>query len=147
MARQGGRRKFGRGWSESLTGRDKSPRKGGTGSGLEDLLLAQIRAVGLPEPARQAKLLPDRKFLWDFAWKDHRLAVEVQGGVFLPKSGHNTGTGITRDCEKLCLIVVEGWRCLLVTGAQVRSGAALTWIERLIGRPSGLKTHDGAGCE
>jgi very-short-patch-repair endonuclease len=86
-------------------------------------------------PARQAKLIPGRKFAFDFAWPEHRLAVEVQGGIWLRKGAHTSGQGVTRDCEKAALALLEGFRTLAVTGEQVRSGDALRWIERLIGRP------------
>jgi hypothetical protein len=127
-----------------------SPKKASSGSGLEDLLLAQIRAVGLPEPERQARLVPGRKFLWDFAWREHGLACEVQGGIFLPKGAHTSGVGVTRDCEKAALALLEGFVTLAVTGEHVRSGQALAWIEALlirIGRRSGPRTPGGAGCE
>jgi hypothetical protein len=135
MARRGGRRSFGRSSRASWTKAETELRPASAGSGLEDLLLAQIRAVGLPEPERQAKLVPGRKFLHDFVWREHRLAVEVQGGIWLRKGAHTSGQGVTRDCEKAALALLEGFRTLPVTGEQVRSGDALRWIERLIGRP------------
>lgn len=66
----------------------------------------------LPLPVRQYKFLPDRKFLWDFAWVEDLLAVEIQGGSFMAKSGHNTALGQARDCEKQRLAVAAGWRVL-----------------------------------
>lgn len=101
------------------------------GSHLEDSLAWQIRAAGLPEPVRQAQLIPDRKFLWDFAWPAARLAVEVQGGIWRT-GGHTTGAGVTRDCEKAALILIAGWRPLSVTADHVRTGRALSWIETLL---------------
>lgn len=66
----------------------------------------------LPLPVRQYKFLPDRKFLWDFAWPDELLAVEIQGGSFMARSGHTSLAGQTRDCEKQRLAVAAGWRVL-----------------------------------
>jgi hypothetical protein len=88
--------------------------------------------VGLPLPERQAKLIPGRKFAFDFAWAEQRLAVEVQGGIFLPKGAHTSGPGVTRDCEKGALAMLAGYRPLSVTGEHVRSGRALAWIEALL---------------
>ena len=88
-------------------------------------------------PERQAALVPSRRFRFDLCWPAVRLAVEVQGGIFLPKGAHTSGKGVTRDCEKAALAMIEGWRVLPVTGGQVRSGLALKWIERLLLRSSG----------
>ena len=83
-------------------------------------------------PERQAKLIPGRKFAFDFAWAEQRLAVEVQGGIFLPKGAHTSGPGVTRDCEKAALAMLEGYRTLAVTGAMVRDGRAVAWVEALL---------------
>jgi len=83
---------------------------------LENNFLATWVALypQLPLPERQYKFLPDRKFLWDFAWPDDdvRLAVEIQGGSFMAKSGHTSLSGQSRDCEKQRLAVAAGWRVL-----------------------------------
>lgn len=99
---------------------------------VEDELLFQVRASGLSAPQQQGKIIPGRKFAFDFVWPDHKLAVEVQGGIWLPAGGHNTGTGIERDCEKLNLAVLAGWRVLHVTSGMVRSGQALAYIEEAL---------------
>lgn len=38
-----------------------------------------------------------------------KIAIEQEGGLFMKKSGHNTGKGIQRDMEKNNLLVSEGW--------------------------------------
>jgi len=110
----------------------RSPKKAGNGSVLEDLLAEQIRLMELPIPERQAKLVPGRKFAFDFSWPRQKLAVEVQGGTWV-KGAHSSGAGIERDCEKAALALLAGYRTLAVTGGQVRSGQALTWIVGLLG--------------
>lgn len=88
---------------------------------------------------REFAAVPERKFRFDFLvtgktagpWiKQPQTLVEVQGGVWLKgKSGHSSGTGITRDCEKLSLAAVHGYRCIVVTPAQIKSGLAIGWIK------------------
>ena len=73
--------------------------------------------------------IPGRKFRFDFACKN--LLIEVQGGIWT-KGGHSSGTGISRDCEKLNLAVLNGWRVFHVTGEQIRSGQALKWIQNAL---------------
>jgi very-short-patch-repair endonuclease len=98
---------------------------------LEDLLAEQIRLMQLPAPERQAKLIPGRRFVHDFCWPRQKLAVEVQGGTWT-LGAHSSGAGIERDCEKAALALLAGYRTLAVTGGQVRSGQALTWIHALL---------------
>ena len=46
------------------------------------------------------QFIPPRRFRFDFAHLPTRTAIELQGGIWV-KSGHNTGTGLLRDYEKL----------------------------------------------
>ena len=113
-------------------------------SEVEDELNYQIKAIGLPAPERQAKIIPCRRFAFDFVWSEFRLAVDVQGGTWKPNTGHSSGTGIERDCEKLNLAILNGWRVLFVTTGMVNSGMALRYIEDAIkASPAGGKETSG----
>ena len=98
---------------------------------LEADLLFQIKAVGLPEPIREYRAIPGRRFKFDFAWVDQRLLVEVQGAIFV-KGGHSTGTGIMRDHEKNNLAVIAGWRVIYVNSTTIDSGKAIEEIEEAL---------------
>jgi len=102
-------------------------------SKLEDLLLFQIRAMGLPEPEREYRAIKGRMFRFDFAWTEphHRLLVEVQGGTYT-KGAHSTGAGIARDYEKANLACLAGWRCLSFDGKAVKSGEAVEVIRQAL---------------
>lgn len=100
-------------------------------SPLEAELAFQIRAYGLPEPVSEFPAIPGRKFRFDFCWVEHRLLLEVQGDVWR-KGSHTSGVGVNRDCEKLCLAVLEGYRVLHVTGNQIKEGLAIRWIARAL---------------
>ncbi len=98
---------------------------------LESALLFQIRAVKLPEPERELKFCPQRRFRFDFAWKQESLAVEVDGGHWI-RGRHARGSGIDLDCEKGALALLMGWRVLHVTSTHINSGEAIQWIEKLL---------------
>ena len=100
-------------------------------SELEEALLFQLRAVGLPLPVVQYRAIPGRRWRWDFAWPERKLLVEVQGGIWI-KSGHTTGTGISRDIEKNNAAVLAGWRVLFVTACMIEDGRALEVIEAML---------------
>ena len=117
---------------------------------LEDALADQIRLAGLPSPERQAKLVPGRRFAFDLAWPAYRLSCEVQGGEWLPKGAHTSGSGLRRDCQKQALALLQGYRTLTVTGSMVRDGEALALVEALLrasGSNYGPRMPGGAACE
>ena len=105
-------------------------------SDLEAEMALFIRVNNLPEPEREYRFHPKRRWQFDFAWPGVMLALEVEGGVY---SGgrHTTGSGFTGDCEKYNEALIRGWRVLRVTGEQVESGAALDWVRRALGVQGG----------
>lgn len=101
-------------------------------SALEDLLVFQLRAVKVPAPVREFRFAPPRRWRFDLAWPDRRIAVEVQGGVWTA-GRHTRGRGAEADAEKLSCAAVGGWRVLLVTRTHIESGAAVRWVEAALG--------------
>jgi very-short-patch-repair endonuclease len=102
-------------------------------SALEDRLVAQIRAAGLPTPQREQCLIPGRRFRCDLIWAGPRLVVEVDGGTYI-QGRHSRGSGQAQDAEKHNLLTLLGWRVLRVTTTHVRSGDACCWIAQALGR-------------
>ena len=96
-------------------------------SDIEDTLTFQLTACEIPFD-RQVQAIPGRKFTFDFQVDD--ILIEVQGGVYMDKSGHNTGNGVTRDCEKNNLAVFNGYRTLMFTSKMVNDGVAVEVIEK-----------------
>ena len=101
-------------------------------SKAEEALAFQVRVAGLPEPVREYRFAPPRRWRADFAFVDARLLVEVEGGRWVG-GRHNSPTGFARDCEKYAEAVARGWGVLRVTPEMVDSGAALRLIERVLG--------------
>ena len=102
-------------------------------SHLEDTLLWQIKAAGLPMPEREYRAIKGRKFRFDFAWTEpnHKLLVEVNGGTYT-QGAHSTGQGIARDYEKANLAVLQGWRVLSFDGKSVKDGTAVDVIRQAL---------------
>ena len=97
-------------------------------SNLETILAFQMDAVGLPEYQREFTFHPRRRWRFDFAWPQHKLAVEVEGATW---SGgrHTRGSGFQKDCEKYNQAALLGWTVLRYTGGMIQSGEALQDIE------------------
>lgn len=62
---------------------------------------------------------PPRRYRWDFCHLESKVAIEIQGGVWMGKSGHSGGTGVLKDYEKLCLAAAKGWRVFLLAESMI----------------------------
>ena len=61
----------------------------------------------LPEPVREYRFHDTRRWRFDFAWPDIKLAVEIDG-----RGRHQTVVGCRSDCEKANEAIRLGWRVL-----------------------------------
>lgn len=102
-----------------------------TMSHLEVMLDDQLCLAGITPEDTEYYAIPGRRFRWDFAWPSKKVLVEVQGAIWV-KGGHSTGTGITRDAEKLNLATLAGWKTLIVTAEHIKRGQALLWIQEAL---------------
>lgn len=107
----------------------------GTDSRIESRLLENVRLMRLPEPELQAKIIPGRRYRFDFAWMDYKVTAEVQGGVYKvgkrcptcgesPSGRHTRGAGYETDARKSADAQVAGWICISVTAGMIKSGEA-----------------------
>jgi len=99
-------------------------------SDLEEAFLFYMNALDLPEPNREWRFHPVRRWRFDFAWPDRMVAVECEGGTW---SGgrHVRGGGFEADCWKYNAAAVLGWKVLRVTGGML-DGDALGFLELLV---------------
>jgi len=104
----------------------------GRSSQLERLLAVAIALTGLPTPEREYRFHPTRRWRIDFAWPAHRLAVEVEGGIYRG-GAHTSVTGLKRDIEKGNAITMAGYRLLRFHGDQIKSGEAVRLIAQALG--------------
>lgn len=75
------------------------------------LFLALLDSFGVKKPVREYRFHETRKFRFDFAWIEEKLAVEIEGGIWI-NGGHNRGVGYSKDMEKYNLATLRGWRIL-----------------------------------
>ena len=96
-------------------------------------LLQQLALVKIPAPVSEFRFHPVRKWRFDFAFVEQKVAIEYQGGIYQQgKQGHQTTSGIVRDCLKFSEAAAMGWRMLLVNAGMVRDGSAVTLIEKTL---------------
>lgn len=77
------------------------------------------------------KFHPNRKWRFDFALTDRKIAIEYEG-VFNGKSRHTNVIGFTNDCEKYNEAVLNGWRVLRFTAIHLENGIAYRQICRVL---------------
>jgi very-short-patch-repair endonuclease len=101
-------------------------------SDLELALAFQMAVHKIPAPVREHRFCPPRRFRFDFAWPEQKLAVEVDGGSWIA-GRHNRGAGFAKDAEKANLAVLHGWRVLHFVGSQIDDGTAIDTIRQALG--------------
>lgn len=109
-------------------------------SKAEEQFALQVRAVGLPEPEREYRFHPTRRWRFDFAWPELKLAVEIEGITFYGKNKngsmklgrHQTAKGLTNDCEKYGEAMLLKWDVYRCTQEFVKKGIAIDMVQKLL---------------
>lgn len=80
---------------------------------LENKFLEAWRTLhpDMPEPVREHRFHPVRKWKFDFAFPEVKLAIELDGGSFMG-GGHNRGAQQKKDQDKANVALSLGWRVL-----------------------------------
>lgn len=96
---------------------------------LEDAFSNNVTVHGLPEPIREFPfaLRHGRKWRFDFAWLEQKIAVEIQGATW-KKGAHSSGVGLKRDFEKNNYAMLDGWRLFYFDANMVTSGEAINFM-------------------
>ena len=97
----------------------------------QTLFPALCKGVGLPIPIPEYKFAPPRKWRLDWAFVDAKLAIEVQGGLFV-QGRHTRGAALLREYEKLNALACAGWRVLFVTPKEMSSGAVFDLLKKAL---------------
>jgi len=95
-------------------------------------LVRDLKAYKLYDFVQEHRFHAIRQFRFDIAFVDRKLAIEIDGGIWLDKGGHQTGTGYQNDRDKDELALLDGWRVYRVTPKMVKSGRAVQTIEKLL---------------
>lgn len=78
------------------------------------LFLGICKEIGIDEPVTEWQYARPRKWAFDYAWPEHRVALEVEGGGWIA-GGHNSGQGFLEDIERYNAAAERGWlvvRCV-----------------------------------
>ncbi len=90
-----------------------------------------LRSVGLPAPVREHRFHAVRRWRFDYAWPEQRVALEVEGGVWTG-GRHTRGAGFVGDMEKYNAAVLAGWRVVRVVPGKLCASATVGMLESLL---------------
>lgn len=80
---------------------------------------------------REYRFHPTRKWRFDFAIPEHKIAVEVQGGIYI-HGRHNRGIYLESEYEKMCQAAILGWAVMPVTSKMILDGIIIEYINEAI---------------
>lgn len=83
------------------------------------------------ELIKEYKFHPTRKWRFDYANLEHKIAIEVEGGAFT-NGRHTRGKGFINDMEKYNEAIILGWKVFRVTPQQFNSLKHYDLIERYL---------------
>ena len=95
-----------------------------------NIFIALLKQQGLPDPEAEHKFLDNRRFKFDYAYPEVKLAIEVEGGVWI-KGRHNRASGYIKDMEKYNLANENLWHILRYTPQQLVLSETLRQIKHL----------------
>lgn len=100
-------------------------------SKLEDHFALQLRARRIDGWEREHLFARPRRWRFDFAWPEFKLAVEIDGGTW---SGgrHTRGAGFAKDCEKMNAAQLAGWVVFRGDSGMVRDCSLVETVERAL---------------
>lgn len=101
-------------------------------SDLEATFALQLRSLGVPEPEREYRFHPTRRWRFDFAWVDRKVAAEVEGGVWV-RGRHTRGAGYVADCAKYNSATLLGWRVLRIPTPMVEDWSGAELVAEMLG--------------
>lgn len=86
------------------------------------MLCALLRPHQIPPPTPEFRFDPERLWRLDFAWPRAKIALEIDGGLFL-NGGHNRGAALLRQYEKQNAATLAGWKIFRFAPNQLAQAA------------------------
>lgn len=88
---------------------------------------------GVPFPAREVRFHKTRMWRFDYAWEEEKVALEVDGGAFIPGGGrHNRGAGFVADNKKMSAAAALGWKVIRVTPKDLCTEETITLVRQAL---------------
>lgn len=106
-------------------------RKTGNSQKLRDVFTVLCQSDLHVECVKEFKFHPSRRWRFDYAIPEHKIAVEVEGGVWT-NGRHTRPQGFLGDIEKYNTATLMGWRVFRTTPTELVRTATLKMIKQAI---------------
>lgn len=93
------------------------------------IVRAFFRECGLPTPLEEYQFHPDRKWRFDFAFPFEKVALEVDGGIWIG-GGHNRGAQLKKTWEKENEANAIGWHIFKCEPKDLCSKSVVEFLKR-----------------
>lgn len=84
-----------------------------------------------PGVVEEYKFINDRKFRFDFAWPEKKIALEFEGGIYAKdrRSGHLSIKDYEKDCYKYSRAAIDGWVVIRSTAKMWQNQVTVTLLD------------------
>jgi very-short-patch-repair endonuclease len=89
-------------------------------------ICSKLNNVEPVAPEAEYKFAVPRKWRFDYAWPSHKVAVELEGGVWT-QGRHSRPTGMIGDMDKYNTAAKLGWLVLRFTGSHLKNDPLTVW--------------------
>lgn len=97
----------------------------------DPVFLEWLKDAQLPAPVTEYRFAPPRRWRFDYAWPDHKVALEVDGGAWT-QGRHTRGKGFIADQEKRNAATAAGWGVFNVTPDTLATNATIVMLATAI---------------
>jgi very-short-patch-repair endonuclease len=104
-----------------------------------ELFAMHVKAMKLPQPTVEYTFAKPRRWRFDFAWPEYRVATEIEGLVAvqhgkrtLAAGRHTSFKGFAEDAIKYATANIYGWHVLRFNQALVQNGTAIDLTEKML---------------
>lgn len=118
----------------------KKSRQTGNSYQIRDVFTTICRTDLKVECVKEYKFHPTRRWRFDYAIPDHKIALEVEGGVWTG-GRHTSPKGFLNDIEKYNTATLMGWRVFRTTPDELYKLSTINLIKSAI---LGLNTPEKA---
>lgn len=95
------------------------------------LFNALLKNNKLPTAITEVVFARPRKWRFDYAWPEYKIALEVEGAVWV-QGRHTRGSGFLKDMEKYNAAASLGWLVLRTTPKDLLSAETIELLKRTI---------------
>lgn len=112
----------------------KKSRQTANASQIRDVFTVICKTDLGVECVKEYKFHPERRWRFDFAIPEHKIALEVEGGVWT-QGRHTRPQGFLGDIEKYNTATLMGWRVFRTTPTDLYRTATINLLKMAINTP------------